>query len=140
MRNAWRTIAAFDRWACVFEDDIEYDQSRNSSDLMAYVCANMEKAPDVLFLGNGATRLDVASRRNDFWTNHAQCLTPRGARALLNLTDACISTRGRGVDYFVSRACHSKSLHCVDQQRFFGQDRRRVSSYLHDARDRYIGP
>lgn len=129
MRNAW-SLASTMNFTCIFEDDI----LRNKlplPDIRKYKY-------DLIFLGNLET-LNNRYKSNDYYTNHAQCMTRKGAQQLLSLTRDCLTKKGRGVDELIRNACKSKHIKCIDTIHAYTQDRLHVKSYLHDSKNNYIG-
>ena len=67
----------------------------NSSDVQRHIALCAQLGCDVAFLGE--------DREREFWTVHAQWVTPRGAAAILKLTAGCSGPRS--VDSVVRSMC-----------------------------------
>ena len=132
MRNTWLFVTLFP-WACVFEDDIV-----RTTSLMPNVPALLSSRYDVVFLGNLAT-LRNKTDDNEFYTAHAQCISKRGARILLDRTNRCIPKEGATVDFWIMKMCRNLKLRCKAGINAFTQDRVNVPPYLHSPTDQFIG-
>jgi hypothetical protein len=110
MRVAWARIQASGERMCLFEDDIEDTQGPCAG--ARYISKAIGKDPslDIVYI----------SGHKNFYRNHAQCISPDGAAALLHLTRDCHGAHalrdGESVDVPMAKACLRGKRHACMQK------------------------